>query len=179
MKTYWEWRYTPYLLTYLLTPWCRILFEKLIVTQLVKNILLSYGTRRFITVFTKASWIQFAPSIPISLRSILTLSSHLRLGPTTGLLPSDLPTKGGIAPRFLTLALDGCKWSVSRPGRFTFGEGTPSTRWKGGWVVPRAGLDAVARRKKITALPGNRTRSSNLCPQQKTVEYFYKAFCRK
>jgi hypothetical protein len=26
-----------YLLTYLLTPWCRILFEKLIVTQLVKK----------------------------------------------------------------------------------------------------------------------------------------------
>jgi hypothetical protein len=67
----------------LLTPWCRILFEKLIVTQLIKNILLSYGTRRFITVFTKArhwtlswaSWIQFTPSIPISPRSILMLSS--------------------------------------------------------------------------------------------------------
>jgi hypothetical protein len=43
-----------YLLTYLLTPWCRILFEKLIVTQLVKNILLSYGPLRFITVFTQA-----------------------------------------------------------------------------------------------------------------------------
>jgi hypothetical protein len=47
-----------------------------------------YETRRFITVFTKtrhwtlsrASWIQFAPSIPISLRSILMLSYHLRLG---------------------------------------------------------------------------------------------------
>jgi hypothetical protein len=46
-----------------------------------------YGTRRFITVFTQAchwtlfwaSWIQFAPSIPISLRSIVMLSSHLRL----------------------------------------------------------------------------------------------------
>jgi hypothetical protein len=36
------------------TPWCRILFEKLIVTQLVKNIPLSYRTRKFITVFTKA-----------------------------------------------------------------------------------------------------------------------------
>jgi len=36
------------------TPWCRILFEKLIVTQLFKNIPPSYGTRRFITVFTKA-----------------------------------------------------------------------------------------------------------------------------
>jgi hypothetical protein len=85
-----------YLLTYLLTPWCRKLFEKLIITQLVKNILLSYATRRFITVFTKAhywtlswaSWIQFAPSIPISLRSSLVLSSHLRLGLPSGLLPS-------------------------------------------------------------------------------------------
>jgi hypothetical protein len=46
-----------------------------------------YGTRRFITVFTKtrhwtlswASRIQFAPSIPISLRSNLMLSSPLRL----------------------------------------------------------------------------------------------------
>jgi hypothetical protein len=81
--------------TYLITLWCRILFEKLIVTQLVKKIPLSYGTRRFITVFTKArhrtlSWasrIQFAPSIPISPRSILMLSSHLRLGPPSGLLP--------------------------------------------------------------------------------------------
>jgi hypothetical protein len=43
-----------YLITHSLTPWCRILFEKLIVTQLSKNILLSHGTRRFITVFTKA-----------------------------------------------------------------------------------------------------------------------------
>jgi hypothetical protein len=32
---------TQYLLTYLLIPWCKKLFEKLIVTQLVKNILLS------------------------------------------------------------------------------------------------------------------------------------------
>jgi len=40
---------------HILTPWCRILFEKLIVTQLVKNILLSYGNRTFITAFTQAS----------------------------------------------------------------------------------------------------------------------------
>jgi hypothetical protein len=46
--------------SYLLTPWCRILFEKLVATQLVKNILLYCGTRRFITVFTKARhWILF------------------------------------------------------------------------------------------------------------------------
>jgi hypothetical protein len=33
-----------------------------------------------------ASWIQFAPSIPVSLRSSLMLSSHLRLGLPSGLL---------------------------------------------------------------------------------------------
>jgi hypothetical protein len=45
--------------------------------SLSNNILLSYGTRRIITVFTQAcywtlswaSWIQSAPSIPVSLRS--------------------------------------------------------------------------------------------------------------
>jgi hypothetical protein len=60
--------------------------------SLSEHILLSCGTRRFITVFTKArhwtlywaSWIQFAPSIPISLKSILMLSSHLRLGLPSG-----------------------------------------------------------------------------------------------
>jgi hypothetical protein len=87
---------------YFLTPFCRILFEKLIVTQVVKKIsYFLYGTRRFITVFTKArywtlsraSQIQFASSIPISLRPILMLSSHLRLGLPSGLLPSGLPNK--------------------------------------------------------------------------------------
>jgi len=60
-----------------------------------------YGTRRFITVFTKAyhwtqswaSWIHLAPSIPITLRYILMLSSHPPLGLPNGLLPSGLPTK--------------------------------------------------------------------------------------
>jgi hypothetical protein len=60
-----------------------------------------YGIRRFITELTKvrhrtlswASRIQFAPSIPISLRSILMLSSHLRLGLPSGLFLSGLPTK--------------------------------------------------------------------------------------
>jgi hypothetical protein len=53
-----------------------------------------YRNRQFITVFTKArhrilSWanrIQLARSIPDSVRSILILSSHLRLGLPSGLL---------------------------------------------------------------------------------------------
>jgi hypothetical protein len=54
---------------------------------------------------------------------------------------------------FLTLALDGGEWSASRPGRFTPGEKAPGTRWIGGWVGPRASLDAVAKKKKIPSLP--------------------------
>jgi hypothetical protein len=50
---------------------------------------------------------------------------------------------GGIAPPFLTLALNGSDWSASHHGRFTPGERAPSTPWTGSWVGPRTGLDAV------------------------------------
>ena len=39
----------PYLLTYLPSPWSRVLLEKLTVSQLVKKFPAFYGTRRFIT----------------------------------------------------------------------------------------------------------------------------------
>jgi len=77
-----------------LTPWSRVL-EKMIVTQLVKKFTAFYGTRRFITVFTRLhhwspSWttlIQSTTSHPVSLRYILIiLPSHLCLG-----LPGGLP----------------------------------------------------------------------------------------
>jgi hypothetical protein len=55
---------------------------------------------------------------------------------------------GCIAPRILsTSALDGCERSALRPGRFTPRERVPGTHWIGGWVGPRAGLDAVSKRK--------------------------------
>jgi hypothetical protein len=43
---------------------------------------------------------------------------------------------------FLISALDGGEWSDSRPARYTTGERAPGTRWIGGWIAPRAGLDA-------------------------------------
>jgi len=40
------------LLTYLLTPWCRVLLEKLTGLQVVKKFPTLYRTRRFITALT-------------------------------------------------------------------------------------------------------------------------------
>jgi len=40
--------------TYLLTPWSRVLLEKLTGLQLVKKFPAFYGTRRFITALTSA-----------------------------------------------------------------------------------------------------------------------------
>jgi hypothetical protein len=75
-------------LTYLLTPWSRVLYEKQSALQLVKKFPAFYGTWRFLTALTsarhlslsKASPIQSSHPPPTSWRSILILSSHLRLG---------------------------------------------------------------------------------------------------
>ena len=58
-----------YLLTYWLTPYSRVLLEKLTGFQLVKKFPAFYGTRRFITAFTSArhlslSWASSIQSIP-------------------------------------------------------------------------------------------------------------------
>ena len=90
-----------YLLTYLATPWCRAPLEKLTGLQLVKKFPAFHGTRKFITVLTSVrhlslSWASPIQSIyphPTSWRSILKLSTHLRLGLPSGLFPSDFPTK--------------------------------------------------------------------------------------
>jgi hypothetical protein len=73
---------------------------------LLKNFTAFYGTRRFITMFTKAlhwslSWarsIQSTPSHPISLRSILILSSRLRLGLPSALFPSGFQLMSYVHP---------------------------------------------------------------------------------
>jgi hypothetical protein len=54
---------------------------------------------------------------------------------------------GGIVHAFLTSALYGGEWSASCYGRFIPRERAPGTHWTGGWVGPRAVLDAVVKRK--------------------------------
>jgi len=91
-----------YLLTYLLTPWSKVLLEKLTGFQLVKKFPAFYGTRSIhihcIHNCTplSLSWACSINSIhppPTSWRSILILSYHLHLGLTSGLFPSGFPTK--------------------------------------------------------------------------------------
>jgi len=82
--------------TYLFTPWCRVLLEKLTSLQLVKKFPAFHGTRRFITALTSVRHLSLSWASPIQSiyshttfwRSILILSTHLRLG-----LPSGLPSR--------------------------------------------------------------------------------------
>ena len=79
---------------YLLTPWCRVLIEKLTGLQLVKKFPAFHGTRRLITVLTSVrhlsvSWASPIQSIyphPTSWRSVPILSTHLYLGLTRSLI---------------------------------------------------------------------------------------------
>jgi len=85
-----------YKCTYLLTPWYSVLLEKLTGLQLVKKFPAFHRTRRLITALTSVrhlslSWASPIQSIyphPTSWRSFLILSTHLRLGLPSGLLPS-------------------------------------------------------------------------------------------
>ena len=90
-----------YLLTYLLTPWCRVLLEKLTVLHLVKKFPAFHGTRRFITALTTVRHLSLSWASPIqsiyphstSWRSILILSTHLRLGLPGGSFPPVSPPR--------------------------------------------------------------------------------------
>ena len=87
--------------THLLTPWCRVLLEKLTGLQLVKKFPAFHATRKFITALTSVrhpslSWaspIQPIHPHPTSCRSVLILSTHLCLGLPSDLLPSGFPSK--------------------------------------------------------------------------------------
>ena len=87
--------------TYLRTPWSRVLLEKLTGSAGSQEIPRIFVTRKFLTVLTSTrqlslSWvnsIQSPQPPPTSWRSILKLSSHLCLGLPNGLLPSGFPTR--------------------------------------------------------------------------------------
>ena len=88
-------------ITYLLTPWSRVILGKVTGSAASQEIPRIFGTQRFLTVLTSAhhlslSWansIQSPQPPPNSWRSILILSSHLRLGLPSGLFPSGFPTR--------------------------------------------------------------------------------------
>ena len=85
---------------------CRVLLEKVTGLQLVKKFPAFHGTRRFITALTSVrhlslSWASPIQSIyphPSSWRSVLILSTHLRLGLPSDLFPSVFPTKNLYTP---------------------------------------------------------------------------------
>ena len=87
---------------YLLTPWCRVLLEQLTGLQLVKkfpcisrNPKVHYRTHKRPPPFYILGQ-QNPVHIPTSHlleRSVLILSTHLRLGLPSGLFPSGFPTK--------------------------------------------------------------------------------------
>jgi hypothetical protein len=74
--------------------------------------------------------------------------------------------RGGIAPTFLTLALDGDEWSASRPGLFTSGEIAPDTNWIGSWVGPRVVLDIEEEKNHTPG--GNLTQAVQLVARRYT-----------
>ena len=61
-----SWNILTYLFTYLLTPGCRVLLEKLTGSQLVKKFPSFYGIRRFITAFTTARHLSLSMEHPYS-----------------------------------------------------------------------------------------------------------------
>ena len=85
----WSYCFTMHINFYLLTPWSRVLLEKLTGFQLFKKFPAFCGTRRFITAFTSArhlslSWASSIQSItphPTSRRSIYTYVSQVVSSP--------------------------------------------------------------------------------------------------
>jgi hypothetical protein len=76
-----------------LTLWSRVLLKRPQVVQPLGSFLAFYGTRRFVTVFLfSVRPFQSTPHHHISIRTILMLSTGLRLGLPNGLFPSGFLT---------------------------------------------------------------------------------------
>jgi hypothetical protein len=70
----------------------------------------------------------------------------------------------GIAPPFLTLALDGVKWTASRSCRFTPWENAPDVHCVGGWAGLRTSLGVVENRKMSCTCQESNPNSSTVQP---------------
>jgi hypothetical protein len=87
----WHVERTAWQLTYLLTPWCRVLLEKLTGLQLVKKFPAHYGTQRFITALTSVRHLSLSWASPIQSTSPFVFCAML---PLETLPPSD--PSGGV-----------------------------------------------------------------------------------
>ena len=97
----WTKQSIDFVYTYLLTAWNRVLLEKLTsfaanqeIPRFLWNPKVHCRTHKHPPSVPVLSQLHQAPQpLPTSWRSILILSSHLRLGLPSGLFPSDFPTR--------------------------------------------------------------------------------------
>ena len=100
-------------ITYLLTPWCRVLLEKLTGLQLVKKFPTFHGTWMFITALTSVRHLSLSWGISTnctdcnvgfmrsSCRSVSPFTSFLFRITSTKFCPDSLPTKDNFKFQFL------------------------------------------------------------------------------
>jgi len=80
-----------YLLTYLLTPWCRVLLKQLTGLQLIKKFPAFHGTRRFITTLTRVRHVSLSWTNPIQSIYPHPTSHLLEIHPNTHIIHPSTP----------------------------------------------------------------------------------------
>jgi hypothetical protein len=83
---------------YLITPWSRVLLQKLTGSQLVKKFPTFYGTRRFITAFTSARHLSLSIKVSGQIRGLLFVSQHTFL--RWGVVSTSPNSHAGVPPLF-------------------------------------------------------------------------------
>jgi hypothetical protein len=100
--------------------------------------MLSAQNRNLVFFATRSVVYCDAVKVKVKVKLSLCLTKHHAMKTYWG--------SGGIAPRIIDLGTRWWWWSASHPGRFTPMERAPGTHGIGGWVGPRAVLDAVVKR---------------------------------